>query len=83
MRIGSIQRDILFFLARCDKEVGGYIGSTTQAEELRGYDLSQVERALTGLIERGLVRKEGIRSIASTAARNWVWYQKNHAPKRA
>ena len=80
MRVGTIQRDILFFLARCDKDIGGFIGSTTKAEELRGYDLPQVERALAALVKRGLVRREGIRSIATTSARQWVWYQKNHRP---
>lgn len=80
MRVGKIQRDILFFLARCDKDIGGFIGSTTKAEELRGYDLPQVERALAALVARGLVRREGIRSIATPSARQWVWYEKNHRP---
>lgn len=76
MRIGAIQRRILFFLARCDREVGGYIGSTTKAEEFGGLDLPEVERALNALIKRDLVRKVGIRHIASGVARNWVWYEK-------
>lgn len=68
MNIGAIQRNILLFLARCNKEEGAFIGSTTKAEELRGLDLLQVERALAGLTKRGLVRKEGIRYVASGAA---------------
>jgi DNA-binding MarR family transcriptional regulator len=79
MRIGSIQRDILMLLYRCG-DTGAFIGSTTKARELRGYDLAQVERALTSLIGRGLVRKEGIRYIICPTARNWCWYEKNHAP---
>lgn len=62
MRLGSVQRDVVAFLARCG-ETGGFVGSTTQAAELRGYDLEQVERALAGLLRRGIVRREGIRHI--------------------
>ena len=58
MRLGSIQRDVVAYLARCG-ETGGFVGSTTKAAELRGYDLEQVERAL----RRGIVRREGIRHI--------------------
>lgn len=78
MHIGSVQRNILMFLYRCG-ETGAFIGSTTRAEELRGYDLSQVERALEALIGRGLVRREGIRCIIGPSARNWCWYEKNRA----
>lgn len=62
MRLGSIQRLIVGYLARCG-EIGGYIGSTTKAPELQGYDLEQVERAVEGLLRRGIVRREGIRHI--------------------
>lgn len=62
MRLGHIQRNIVAFLSRCG-EGGAFIGSTTKAQELRGYDLAQVERALTSLIRRRIVRKEGIRTV--------------------
>jgi hypothetical protein len=54
--IGPIQRDVIAYLSRCG-ENGGHIGSTTKAKEFRGYDLNQVERALAGLIRRGIVQK--------------------------
>ena len=62
MRLGSVQRDVVAYLSRCG-EIGGFVGSTTKASELRGYDLEQVERALAGLLRRGIVRREGIRHI--------------------
>lgn len=80
MRIGSVQRNILMFLYRCP-ETGAFIGATTACDELAGYDLSQVERALAALIRRDLIYKEGIRYILRGVARNWCWYEKNHAPK--
>ena len=46
------------YLKRCGPN-GGYIGCTTKAEEFRGLDLEQVQRALKGLISRGIVRQEG------------------------
>lgn len=84
MRLGPIQRNILMFLYRCP-ETGGFIGSTTACSELAGYDLPQVKKALAALVRRELVRQEGSlpRSILSTSARNWCWYQQNHAPKKA
>lgn len=62
MRLGTVQRNIMAFLSRCG-ESGAFIGSTTKAEELRGYDLEQVERALTGLLRRRIIRREGIRYL--------------------
>jgi hypothetical protein len=62
MRLGKVQRDIVAFLSRCSAS-GAAICSTTKAEEFRGYDLEQVERALAGLMRRGIVRREGIRYI--------------------
>lgn len=62
MKLGSIQKDIVRFLDRCGS-VGGYIGSTCKAEELRGLDWEQVERSLQGLLRRNIIRKEGIRYI--------------------
>ena len=62
MRLGHIQRDIVNFLSRCG-ERGAFIGSTTKAIDLRGYDLEQVERAVAGRIRRGIVRRDGIRTI--------------------
>lgn len=59
MRLGSIQRSIVAYLSRCG-EGGGVICSTTKAEELRGLDLEQVERALAGLLRRGIIRRERI-----------------------
>jgi hypothetical protein len=59
MRLGSIQRDVVAYLTRCS-EKRGVIRSTTKADEFQGYDLEQVERALTGLMRRGIVRREGI-----------------------
>lgn len=56
MRLGSVQRDIVAYLERCGN-VGGAICSTTKASELAGYDLAQVERALSSLIRRGIVHK--------------------------
>jgi hypothetical protein len=62
MRLGSIQRDIVAYLSRCPP-IGGCICSTTKATEFRGYELEQVERALAGLMRRGIVRRERIRYI--------------------
>jgi len=62
MRLGSTQRNVVAFLTRCG-ETGAFIGSTTKAIELRGYDLKQVERAVAGLLRRGIIRREGIRHI--------------------
>jgi hypothetical protein len=62
MRLGSIQQLVVAFLTRCG-ENGGFIGTTTKAEEFRGLDFEQVERAVAGLLRRGIVRKEGIRTI--------------------
>jgi hypothetical protein len=62
MPLGSIQRNIVAFLSRCGAG-GTFIGSATKAPELRGYELEQVERALAGLSRRGIVRREGIRTI--------------------
>lgn len=61
MRLGSIQKLIMQFVDRCDPVIGVHIGSTTKAHELRG--LVQVERALEGLVRRGILRREGIRHI--------------------
>lgn len=60
--VGSIQRSVLNYLARCG-DVGGAICSTTKAAEFRGLDLDQVERAISGLLRRGMIRREGIRYI--------------------
>lgn len=81
MRLGSVQTNIVMFLYRC-REHGAFIGSTTACPELAGYDLSQVERALAALIERGLVRKEGIACHLTAVARNWAWWKTNHASDR-
>lgn len=62
IRLGRVQRDIVAFLSQCG-EGGGFIGSTTRAKELRGYGLEQVERATASLLRRGIVRREGIRTI--------------------
>ena len=58
MRLGKIQRDIVAYLSSCG-EHGGPICSTTKAEEFRGLDLAQIERSLTGLLRRGIIRREG------------------------
>lgn len=58
-RLGSIQRGVVQYLARCPK-TGGMICSTTRAEEFRGLDLEQVERAIAALIRRGIVAKVGM-----------------------
>jgi hypothetical protein len=62
MRLGKIQQDVVSFLARCG-EGGGVICSTTRAAEFRGYDLNQVERAISGLLRRSIIRREGIKYI--------------------
>lgn len=59
MRLGSIQRAVVAYLSRCPP-TGGVICSTTKAEEFRGYDLNQVERAIDGLLRRSIIRREGI-----------------------
>jgi hypothetical protein len=38
----------------------GYIGAVTRAPEFRGLDLQQVERSLSALTRRGVVRRVGI-----------------------
>ena len=58
MRLGKIQQIIVDHLAQCS-DVGGYFGASTKCSGLWGYDLAQVQRALEGLIRRGIVRKEG------------------------
>jgi hypothetical protein len=58
MRLGTIQRDVMAFLARNGGR--GYIGSITRAPEFRGYDLEQVERSLAALMRRGVIRRVGI-----------------------
>lgn len=62
MRLGSIQQSIMTYLRRMPP-TGGFIGSTCKAEEFRGLDLEQVERALAGLVKRRIIRKESIRYI--------------------
>ena len=62
MRVGKIQKDVLTYLARCG-ESGGVICTTTKAPEFHGYDLEQVERAISGLLRRNIIRREGIRYI--------------------
>ena len=62
MRLGKIQRDIVAYLSRCPA-TGGVICSTTKAEEFRGYELEQVERALAGLLRRRIIRRESIRYV--------------------
>lgn len=59
MRLGKIQRGIVSYLSRCP-ETGGVICSTTKAEEFQGLDLEQVERAIEGLLRRGIIRRKGI-----------------------
>jgi hypothetical protein len=81
MRLGSIQTNIVMFLYRC-REHGAFIGSTTACSELAGYDLPQVERALEGLIRRGLVERKGIACHLTAVARNWAWWKINHASDR-
>lgn len=75
MKLGPIQKLILTFLSRCDREKGAFIGST-KAEELAGLDLEQVERALAGLLRRNIIKREGIRYIMNdnrsfTPANEW------------
>lgn len=62
MRLGSIQQSIMTYLNRCGPN-GGFIGSTTKAPEFGGLDLEQVERSLSSLLRRGVIRKEGIRYV--------------------
>ena len=62
MRLGAIQRLVVSYLSRCPP-TGGAISSTTKAEEFRGLDLIQVERAIAGLTRRGIIRREGIRYL--------------------
>ncbi len=56
MKIGKIQRDVLRVICRCAPN-GVYIGSTTRALELRGYDLEQVEDALARLARKIVVKR--------------------------
>lgn len=58
MKLGRIQSDLVAYLNRRG-EVGAFIGPTTACDELAGYDLSQVERALDGLLRRGVVKQVG------------------------
>lgn len=62
MRLGRIQQDVITVLRQAGSD-GRFIGAGTKAVELRGYDLEQVERALDGLYRRGIIRREGIRTI--------------------
>lgn len=59
MKLGVIQKDILTYLERCKNGIG-VICSITKAEEFRGYDLEQVERSINRLIDRGIIKHEGI-----------------------
>lgn len=59
MKLGAIQRSVVSFLSRAPKH-RAVICSTTKAAEFRGLDLEQVERALQGLIKRGIIQKKGI-----------------------
>lgn len=70
MKLGKIQSDIVAFLSRCER--GAFIGSTTKAKELRGYDLEQVQRSLAGLERRGIVRQEGICTILDGRYIRWA-----------
>jgi hypothetical protein len=63
VRLGSIQRDIMRLVERSDPEIGVFLGSTCKAEELRGLDWQQVDRAAQALVRRGILRREGIRFI--------------------
>lgn len=65
MRLGSVQKNVMTYLTRCG-DLGGPVSSTTKAEELRGYDLEQVERAVAGLLRRKIIRREGIRYIVNS-----------------
>ena len=60
MRLGNVQRDLVGFLSRCGAR-GGYIAVNSDAAELRGYSLEQVERAAAGLLRRRIIRREGFR----------------------
>jgi hypothetical protein len=62
--LGSIQRDVVAYLTRCGED-GGAICCNTTAEDFRGYDWEQVERAVTALIRRRIVRRDGIRYIVN------------------
>lgn len=55
-KLGTVQQNIVNYLRRTG---GAKIASTTKASELSGYDLAQVERALAGLIKRGIVKTNG------------------------
>lgn len=60
MTTGHIQKSILTLITRHGEE-GVYIGAGTQAKELRGLTLEQVEDSLQRLLDRGIIVREGIR----------------------
>jgi hypothetical protein len=65
MRLGRIQSKVVGYLA--SRDGSGVICSTTKAEEFAGLDLAQVNRAISGLLRRRIIKREGIRYILMEA----------------